>query len=309
MPRYCLIGCFFCAVLLSSERSSRAQARSSEWLSPKMQLRIDAAFEEISNPTSKSNEDLLKPIINELNMQFHFVTEKRKRFLETHYKTLEELEKLRAAELEQSTESVVPATSKETIEMLLRNSLVELQRLNWLAAAEVDPSKSMVLDLNRNILESRFSQVEAEILEVEKIFLRESTIVNQIEELNRKGVANPDEVLRAKNTLSNVQRDLDKVKQRKEELRQQIVIEEVTEIEKTALNSKKLQQQRKVVENDIRDLRRGLQELTSTTKNRLAIEACEDRIRSLDREINRLVIQEAEINMLIDFLKGHSIGK
>jgi hypothetical protein len=100
-------------------------------LSPYLQQRIDAAIVNVAHPNSSTINDFVKPFIKELGLQAAYVKTKKDRLLAIQRETEERLQGLMSEELKRFEQSGLIGSSKETVELLLRNCLVELQRLNW----------------------------------------------------------------------------------------------------------------------------------------------------------------------------------
>jgi outer membrane protein TolC len=104
--------------------------------------------------------------------------------------------------------------------------------------------------------------------------------------------------------IEEVELALESAQQNREKVMLQLELDRSSELEKSQLNSKKLQQQREAIDKEIPELQKALREVARIGNSRLAIEACEDRIRSLDRKINELMIQETELEVLVEFLSS-----
>jgi hypothetical protein len=282
----------------------QGQPPSSEALSPFLQQRIDAAIEKVVHPNSRVIDDFIEPFIKELELQVAYVKKKKERFLAIQLATEERLQGLMSEELKRVEQSGLIGSSKETVELLLRNCLVELQRLNWQAAAEETPTNERSLGIREQLAHSQLRALEDQLIETERQFELQEKRVKTISELFNAGQFSEVDLRTEQNKSELLKAAVVSAQQNREKVMLQLELDRSSELEKSQLNSKKLQQQREAIEKEIPELQKALREVARIGNIRLAIEACEDRIRSLDRKISELMIQETELEALVEFLSS-----
>jgi hypothetical protein len=302
MKRLFMLSFVMVAFAIQVTATCQGQPPSSEALSPYWQQRIDAAIHDVANPNPSAIKDFIKPLIKELEVQVAYVKTKKERFLAIQLATEERLQGLMSEELKRVEQSGRIGSSRETVELLLRNCLVELQRLNWQAAAEETPTNERSLGIREQLALSQLRALEDQLMEAERQFEFQEKQFKAISELFNKGVLSEVDMHKEQAKIDEVKAALKSAQQNRETDMLQWELDRSSEVEKSQLNSKKLQQQREAIEKEIPELQKALREVAGIGNIRLAIEACEDRIRSLDRKINELMIQETELEALIEFL-------
>jgi hypothetical protein len=302
MRRFILLSFLIMAFAISSSPSSQAQPPSTEFLSPYLQQRIDAALVNLADPPSKSTESLIQRVVNELEVQLRVIKKKQERFLAIQREAEDRLQNLMAEELKRVEQAGLIGSSRETVELLLRNCLVELQRLNWQAAAEESPTNEKIVDIRQQLAVSQLRALEDQMMAAERQFELQEKRLHAIGALINAGQAPSDDLLKEQAKSEEVRAALESARQNREAFVLQMELDRSSEVEKSQLNSKKLQQQRDAIQQEIPELQKALREFAYIGNRRLAIEACEDRIRALDRKISELMIQETELEALIEFL-------
>jgi hypothetical protein len=139
------------------------------------------------------------------------------------------------------------------------------------------------------------------MMAAERQFELQEKRLHAIGALINAGQAPSDDLLKEQAKSEEVRAALESARQNRESFMLQMELDRSSEAEKSQLNSKKVQQQRDAIQQEIPELQKALREFANIGNRRLAIEACEDRIRSLDRKISELMIQETEIEALIEF--------
>jgi hypothetical protein len=282
----------------------QGQPPSSEALSPYLQQRIDAAIVNVAHPNSSTINDFIKPFIKELGLQAAYVKTKKDRLLAIQRETEERLQGLISEEMQRVEQSGLIGSSKETVELLLRNCLVELQRLNWQAAAEQTPINERSLDIRAQLAHSQLKALHDQLVAAQRQFEFQEKQFKAIGELYNAGQVSEVDLREELAKTEEVKLALESAQQNREKVMLQLELDRSSEVEKSQLNSKKLQQQREAIDKEISELQKALREVAGLGNSRLAIEACEDRIRSLDRKISELMIQETELEALVEFLSS-----
>jgi len=302
MSRCFLVSCLIAAVSIASNRSSHAQPPSAEHLSPYLQQRIDAAIVHLAVPQSQSTQEFIQPFINELEVQLGIIKKKQERFAGIKMDTVARLSEMKNINARKFKEWELSGSSRETIELLLRNCELELQRLNWQVAAAEVPTQSTAQKLREELAHSRLRDFDLQMMAANRQALLQAKRLQQIVTMTNAGQAPNSDLMQEQARSEEVEAALESAKRKREEFVIQMRLDQATETEKFTLDSNRLEKQRTVLENEIKNLRTLHEKLEDADLTQLTYESHSDRIRSLNRVMDQLMIQQTELETLIEFL-------
>lgn len=298
----------FCALLALSwvgVDSSQAQPPSNDSLSPMLRQRIDEAFTIISDPNIKGRAERSMSLQLELKMQRDFIARKLDRFLQRGATLEDEKQKLEEYKTKLLDEIGFTESSRETVELLLRNNMLETQRLNWQVVAENVPVTEKLLERRDRLARARIEDVNTQLAAAEQQVSLQRKKLDRIETLMKSGQVPSSELLEEQSRTATAEMALDLVRNRRQELELQMEIERETELEKLAQSTLRTKEQRQILVEEQKKLMQALQRHAALKDINRKLETCQERIRENDRLLSHLEVQRAELDVLIEFLPGN----